>query len=103
MKKIINGVRYNTETAQKLAENYNNLGYNDFYYLNEEIYRTTNGKYFLFGEGGAATKYGISEGNFKHASETIIPLSEKEVFDLLEKWNEVEMIEELFPDRIQDA
>ena len=63
MKKVIEGRLYNTDTAKCLGEWSNNIGYGDLNYLCETLYRTKSGAYFLYGEGGANTKYSISEGN----------------------------------------
>lgn len=56
MKKIIEGRVYNTETAKLLGEfSYSNS--RDFNYFTEELYRTKSGAYFLYGEGGPASRY----------------------------------------------
>jgi len=56
MKKIIEGRVYNTETAKLLGEfSYSNR--RDFNYFSEELYRTKSGAYFLYGEGGPASRY----------------------------------------------
>jgi len=103
MKKIIVGVVYNTETSELLAENWNGVNRHDRNFLREEIYRTKNGRYFLFGEGGTASKYATINYGFVTTGEAITPLNEDELFELLQDWNEVEIIETLFPDRIQEA
>jgi len=103
MKKIIEGVVYNTETAELLAENWNGCDRSNFHFLNEGIYRTKKGRYFLFGEGGAASKYAKNGYQVSSSGKTIIPLTEDELFELLQDWNEVELIETLFSDRIQEA
>ena len=96
MRKIIDGKVYDTATAAKVAENWNGIGSNDFNYLNEEIYKTKKGKFFLFGEGGAATKYATHSGQWSNEGEDLTPLSEGEVKELLEDWKEVDKYEELF-------
>ena len=75
MKKIINGKRYDTDTAKKLASDwYSNR--TDFYYWEETLYRKNTGEYFLHGEGGPASKYAQSVGqNSWSGGEKIIPLS----------------------------
>jgi hypothetical protein len=103
MKKIIDGILYNTETAKLIADKWNGLGNGDFNFLNEEIYQTKKERFFLFGRGGANTKYGEDYGNVRRSGREIIPLSENEVFEILQDWNEVEVIESLFPDRIEEA
>ena len=57
MRKIIDGKRYDTDTATHVA-NYNN-GHNpgDFQWTNEDLYRTAKGNWFVHGSGGAMTCY----------------------------------------------
>ena len=77
MKKIINGSKYDTETAKMMAVNaYGRVG--DFSHWEEELYKTKSGKFFLYGEGGANSKYGVWEGNEGYGDEKIMPMSEDE-------------------------
>lgn len=62
MKAIIEGRKYNTETATKLG-NYRWGAYGDFNHIDESLYRTKKGRYFLAGEGGAMTHYSRSCGD----------------------------------------
>jgi len=56
MKKIINGKKYDTETATKLGEDCR--GYRgDIDFWSEELYRKKTGEFFLYGEGGARSQY----------------------------------------------
>ena len=75
MKKIINGRRYDTDSAKFMAEDcYSNR--TDFGYWHETLYRKSTGEFFLHGEGGAATKYAESVGqNQWSGGERIIPLT----------------------------
>lgn len=76
MKKIIKGKLYNTDTAKLIGGWSNNLGNRDFNFLNESLYLTKSGAYFLYGEGGANTKYGESAGNNSWSGgEQIQPMS----------------------------
>jgi hypothetical protein len=62
MKKIIEGSKYDTETAKFLgSDSYSHPG--DFNWWNEKLYRTKSGRYFLHGEGGPMTHYAKSLGN----------------------------------------
>lgn len=56
MKKVIQGVLCDTKTANRLGV-YQYLSRRDFHYFREELYRTKSGKFFLYGEGGAASPY----------------------------------------------
>lgn len=60
MVKIIRGKRYDTETATKLAEFHNGYRKNqDFNYLYESLFQKRTGEYFLYGEGGALSRWGV--------------------------------------------
>lgn len=74
MKKIINGKKYDTATAQKLGFFDNNeLGFSS---VEEILYRKRTGEFFLLGEGGPMSKYAVSTGGGNWAGGTaIIPLS----------------------------
>lgn len=85
MKKIINGRRYDTEAAEKVAEAYSNLARNDFGYWEEELYRKRTGEFFLYGWGGPASRYSKSAGlNSWSGGEKIRPLTIEEA----QKWAE---------------
>ena len=75
MKKIINGKKYNTETATEIAAWSNNVSTSDFGYCYEALYLKRTGEYFLFGEGGPMSKYAESCGDCIGWGESIIPLS----------------------------
>jgi hypothetical protein len=100
MKKIIDGVLYNTQTAELVAEKCDNWDTHNFNFCHESIFRTKKGNFFFHGEGGAASKYAEYSGNSSSFGEIIRTLSDDQVFKLLESWNEVESLEQLFPNRI---
>lgn len=74
MKKIINGKKYDTATAEKLGFFDNNeLGFSS---VEETLYRKRTGEFFLLGEGGPMSKYAVNTGGGNWAGGTaIIPLS----------------------------
>ena len=66
MKKVINGVSYNTETAKKLdAKTFGSFGDADGY--EENLYITKTKQYFLCGAGGPESPY---------TAQTIKPITE---------------------------
>ena len=104
MKAIIEGKRYDTETAREIASYSNGLGGGDFRNIEETLYRTKNGAFFLAGSGGAMTKYAEGNGNTTWGSSKIIPLSDADALSWLEnKANDPEAIEREFSNRIKDA
>ena len=75
MRKVIEGKRYDTETAKQIAAaSYSNYG--DLAYWAEGLYRTKKGNWFLVGEGRALTQYSRSVGqNETGGGSAIIPLT----------------------------
>lgn len=104
MKKVIDGKRYNTETATKVAEYEPFANRTDFNWWCEELYKTKKGKWFIYGEGGANSPYSKRvESNVKSGGEDIIAISDYEALKWLEIHNFVDEIEEYFPDELEDA
>jgi len=79
MKKIIEGKTYNTDTAKEMGHWFNGLGRGDFGHCSEELYRNNRGTWFVYGEGGPASKYSKSCGqNQWTGGEAITPVTEDE-------------------------
>ena len=97
MNKIIKGKRYDTETAQKMAEWSSSYAYSDFNYYDETLYRKRTGEYFLYGRGNAASKYAESCGqNSWMSGEEIIPLSIEQARKWAEEHCDGDEYEEIF-------
>lgn len=85
MKKIINGRVYDTEKAKELGTYANYGSWRDFSHLEETLFRKKTGEYFLFGEGGPATKYAEAEGqNSWTGGRRIMPMT----YDEARAWAE---------------
>ena len=63
MKKIINGKKYNTETAKEVGYRSSGGSTSDFSYWCQTLYRKRTGEFFLYGEGGPMTSYARSCGD----------------------------------------
>lgn len=88
MKKIINGKRYDTETADLVAQDYADCQKNDFHFWWEGLYKKKTGEFFLHGEGGAMSKYATHNSSGGSGwGEVIIPLSLSEA----KRWAENHM------------
>lgn len=103
MKKIINGKMYDTNTATEVGSFSSPGGWRDFSHYEETLYRKRTGEFFLFGEGGAMTKYAVSKGqNTWSDGSKIIPLS----YESARKWAEenlsAEKYEEIFGEVAED-
>ena len=78
MYKIINGARYNTETAKELGSYWHSTP-SDFNFFAETLYLTKSGKYFLHGEGGPMSQYAeFHSANSWGSGEKIIPMTMEE-------------------------
>jgi hypothetical protein len=49
MKAVIDHIRYNTDTAEKIGSYDNGYAVSDFKHLSETLYKTKSGQYFLHG------------------------------------------------------
>lgn len=75
MKKIINNKLYDTATAKKLAE-WDENGTDSRNYISEALYRKKTGEFFVFGDGGANTKYArIGRLKVFEPGSAILPMS----------------------------
>lgn len=105
MKAIINGKRYNTETATEVASWSNHASYSDFNHCEETLYRTPKGNWFTVGSGGPMSKYARSLGNNTRggSSDVFTALTANEARAWLESNQETAALEEHFADTIDDA
>lgn len=95
MKRIINGRKYDTDTATELCE-YSYAYLSDFSYLHEVLYKKKTGEFFIYGEGGPCSPYHESDGRSQWGSKEIVPISEGKAIEFVEKHGTVELYEELF-------
>ena len=85
MKRIIDGRKYDTETATEVHE-WSDKAPGEFDYIEETLYRKRTGEYFLYGYGGPMTRYAEREryGSGYIFGSTIIPMTYKEARDWAE-------------------
>lgn len=105
MKAIIDGKRYDTATAIKLASASSNVGRSDFGYWSDELYQTPRSKvFFLAGEGHARSHYAKNLGGGSWgAGEKITPMTRAEAMAWAERNLSADEVEEIFAEDIQDA
>ena len=103
MKRVIDGILYDTEKATELGhDSYSNPS--DFHYWSETLYKSPKGLYFLEGEGGGMTKYRVECGNNSFSgSSRIVSLTREEAFQWIQEHNLVEVCEKEFADLLQEA
>ena len=97
MKKIINGKKYDTETAKHVGSWSNGYSYSDFEYAKEKLYKNKTGEFFLYGSGGPASKYcEYIDGNTRSGGCDIIPLTENKAKKWAERHLDADRYEEIF-------
>ena len=97
MKKIINGKKYDTETAVLIAEMDNGRSESDFNWVHEKMFLKKTGEFFLFGEGGAMTAYRRScDGNSYCGGEKLVPITTDEAKKFGEENMSAEAYEKTF-------
>ena len=86
MKKIINGKKYDTETAEYVDRWSNDLCVSDCNWCIEDLYRKKTGEFFLYGEGGGLSRYRtrLSNNSFCEGC-SIIPMTEDDAKAWVEK------------------
>lgn len=96
MKKIINGKKYDTDTAKRIGRREENPT-NNLDYFSQTLYRKKTGEFFLLGEGGPRTIYGQpSESGGWRSGEKIIPLSYEDAQEWAEEYLTAEEYEATF-------
>lgn len=103
MKKIINGKRYDTETAEEIGFWRTERSVTDFSYCEETLYRKRTGEFFLYGEGGPSSPYAHAEYGMMGAGEAIVPLTEDEAKTWVEQKLDADTYEALFPVEEEDV
>lgn len=105
MKSIINGKRYDSETAVLVGRGCYNGPRTDFQWWDAGLYKTPRaGRFFLAGEGGGLSvfKSHLDGGGFCEGS-GIVPLTATDALTWAEQELDPEAIEEHFGDLIEDA
>ena len=108
MIKVIDGKRYNTETAEQVYSYWNGMGRTDFRFRSKDLYLTKKGVWFIHHEGGAMSDMAVPVGsNGWGGSEDIEPVSAEDAFGFLQAHSDeskaAEAIDKYFADRVQDA
>ena len=102
MKRIIEGLRYDTETATFIGRDRQcNGSFSDW---DESLYVTKSGNYFISGSGGAASRWAEPSGdNGRQGGSGIRPLTREEALQWAESHLTTDEVEAHFGDSIKDA
>ena len=85
MKRIIDGKIYNTDTATLIAEASSHVGRSDFSWWEEELYVTPKGRFFVYGEGHAMSRWAEPVGNMRGPGSGIEALTAAEALEWCER------------------
>lgn len=96
MKKIINGKKYNTETAKECGSYWNGLSVRDFSHFYETLYKKKTGEFFLHGQGGPSSRYHGHCGDLCCGGQKIVPLTIDEAKEWVERHLDADDYEEIF-------
>lgn len=96
----IDNKRYNIDKAKLIAVWDNGLCAWDFDFLREMLYRKKTGEFFLYGVGGARTKYQAVDGDGKSSigGEEIVPLTEEAAKEWLKTYAGEVTYKSIFPE-----
>ena len=105
MKKIINGIHYDTDKSDLIGKVESREDKSDIRYWSECLYKTPRrGRYFIAGKGGPMTKWARHLGTQTYGyGESIVPLSDRSAFEWAEENLGDEEVEIYFGNLIQDA
>lgn len=90
------GITYDTEKAEFIFRDVRNDGDNLFK-VDESLYRTPSGRFFLHGEGGAGTRWAERVPGGTAPGEGIRPLEDWEAEEYIESFGTPEDYERCFP------
>tara|TARA_R100001086_G_scaffold221483_1_gene138727 strand:- start:830 stop:1138 length:309 start_codon:yes stop_codon:yes gene_type:complete len=94
MKSIIDGKRFDTETATRIAAvGSETISVTDFNYWEADLYRTPKGRWFLAGRGGPMTMFARPNGSRATSGAGIIPVSDTEAQEYLEDGGNLDALE----------
>jgi hypothetical protein len=97
MRKIINGRKYDTDTAKRVCCYDNGCYITDIYYYSETLFKKKTGEFFILVEGGACSQANEYLGKGCYiGGKNIIPISEIRAKKFVELNGSVEEYEELF-------
>ena len=104
MKKIINGLRYDTEKAIEVGSYSSGHTASDFQGWIATLYKTPrSGRFFLHGHGGPMTRFAEHHGDSITNGERIVLMSKGEALEWAEQYLNADIIEKHFSDSIEEA
>ena len=103
MIRVIDAKIYDTEKAELLHEWTNGSYDRDFHLVEEALYRTAKGAFFVAGSGGPLTEYAVSAGSCRNGSSSIRVLDRHEAMEWLETHDGSKVLLSHFGDELEEA
>lgn len=107
MRQVIDGRIYDTSTAALLGQHEPHISRGDFSWLEEGLYQTPRGNFFLAGRGGPMSSYAEyvegSSGRERRGGAGIRPLTPQEALAWAEDKLGADDIQALFPELVEEA
>ena len=103
MKQIIDGKKYNTDTATRICDTSNDCSRSDFNFENSDLFVTPRGSYFIAGSGGARSRFSQRVSDGYCGGDGIIPISREDALAECERHGSTDDIEKFFGDMVEDA
>ncbi len=106
MLRIIDGLKYDTESgnAELILKYEPDEARDSANWYTENLYKTSKGRWFFAGRGGAKTEYAAEvEAGEKIAGENIFAVSPETVVDYLRDLGEDDIIEQHLAEHVEEA
>ena len=104
MRQVVDGLLYDTETAEAIGECGSFGGdRSNFRWWDAVLYRTAKGRFFLAGEGGPMSRFADVEGRTMRSGTGIQPLDEDEALEFASSHLEGDVVEKYFAHMIESA
>lgn len=94
--KIIDGLRYNTATAEEICTFESERSRDDFRFEVTSLYQTPRGRFFLAGYGGAMTRWAQPVQGGQMGGEGLQPVGTSEAREFAERHADVDTVAEFF-------
>lgn len=103
MKKIVGQINYDTDKADYVCGRSNGYCASDFKFREQDLYRTSKGRWFIHHKGGAMTDMAQQHGTSRSYGEDIQPLSHHEAYRFMEACNSNAAIYKYYASNVEDA
>jgi hypothetical protein len=103
MQKVINGTKYDTDSAELVAQHMSRKLYSDNDCASESLYRTEKGNWFILADASSELKYGNRDCKVVGEKKWLVPFTEEKAQRWLERNDQFEQLNKWFSDSIENA